>query len=89
MPKFGFVESPRYFFGYLTKKFEAQGLRQSKLDPCLFYGKDLLLITYVDDVLIYAKRKEDIADLIARLKKMMVVGLLIQEQLKVILLVET
>ena len=66
---YGMCRSPRYFFAYLSKKFEAQGLLQSNLEPCLFYGKDLVGVTYVDDVLIYPKWKDDIADLIACIKK--------------------
>ena len=65
---YGMRQSPRYFFGYLSDKLQGQGLRPSELDPCLFYGKDLLVISYIDDLLIYAKRREDITDLIQRLK---------------------
>ena len=32
---YGMKQSPRYFFGYLTKKLEAQGLKPSDSDPCL------------------------------------------------------
>ena len=66
---YGMKQSPRYFFGYLTKKLEAQGLIPSKHDPCLFLGNGLLVITYVDDILIYDRTQEEIDDLIARLKK--------------------
>ena len=59
----------RYFFGYLSKKFTADGLRQSDLDPCLSYGNDLFVIVHVDDMFIYAKHQKDIDSLIDRLKK--------------------
>ena len=62
-------QSPRYFFGYLTKKLEAQGLIPSKHDPCLFLGNGLLVMTYVDDILIYGRTQEEINDLIAQPKK--------------------
>ncbi len=61
-------QSPRYFFGYLTKKLEAQGLVPSKSDPCLFIGKGIILITYVDDLLIYARTQQEIDDLIVNLQ---------------------
>ena len=31
-------QSPRYFFGYLSKKLQAQGLQPPNHDPCLFLG---------------------------------------------------
>ena len=66
---YGMKQSPRYFFGYLTKKLEAQGLVPSNHDPCLFLGNGLLVITYVDDILIYGRSQEEIDNLIANLKK--------------------
>ena len=66
---YGMKQSPRYFFGYLSKKLEAQGLKPSNHDPCLFLGNGLLVITYVDDILIYGRTQEEIDSLIANLKK--------------------
>ena len=40
----------------------------SNSDPCLFIGKGIILITYVDDLLIYARKQEEIDDLIMRLQ---------------------
>jgi len=40
---YGMKQSPRYFFGYLTKKFEKQGLIPSKHDPCLFLGNGIIV----------------------------------------------
>ena len=65
---YGMKQSPRYFFGYLTKKLVAQGLVPSKSDPCLFIGKGIILITYVDDLLIYARTQQEIDDLIVNLQ---------------------
>ena len=62
-------QSPRYFFAYLTKKLEAQGLTPSNHDPCLFLGNGLLVITYVDGILIYGRTQAEIDKLIANLKK--------------------
>ncbi len=52
---YGMKQSPRYFFGYLLKKLEAQGLIPSNSDPCIFIGKGIIIIPYVDDLLIYAR----------------------------------
>ena len=65
---YGMKQSPRYFFGYLTKKLEAHGLKSLNSDPCLFIGKGIIIITYVDDLLIYAQRQEEIDNLILKLQ---------------------
>ena len=49
---YGMRQSPRYFFKYLTKRLERQGLKPSDLDPCLFMSDKLIVIIYVDDVLV-------------------------------------
>ena len=61
-------QSPRYFFGYLSKKLETQGLTASQHDPCPFLGNRLLVIIYVDDILIYGRTQEEIDKLITNLK---------------------
>ena len=66
---YGMKQSPRYFFAYLTKKLEAHGLTLSNHDPCLFLGNGLLVITYVDDILIYGRTQAVINKLIDNLKK--------------------
>ena len=57
---YGMKQSPRHFFEYLTKKLEAQSLTPSNHDPCLFLGNSLLVITYVDDILIYGMNQDKI-----------------------------
>ena len=39
---YGFCQSPRAFWMYITKKLESCGLKQSKFDPCLFMGPDVM-----------------------------------------------
>jgi hypothetical protein len=41
----------------------------SKLDPCLFISKSLIIIIYVDDIYIYGKSDDEINELIERLKQ--------------------
>ena len=65
---YGMKQSQRYFFLYLSKKLVAQGLIPLNSDPCLFIGKGIIIITYVDDLLIYARTQEEIDDLIMRLQ---------------------
>ena len=63
---YGMRQSPRYFFKYLTKRLERQGLKPSDLDPCLFMSDKLIVIIYADDVLVYARDSGDIDDLIKK-----------------------
>ena len=60
--------APPELSGYLTKKLETQGFKLSKYDPCLFLGNGILVITYVVNILIYARTQDKIDDLFACLK---------------------
>jgi hypothetical protein len=65
---YGMRQSPKYFFEYLSTRLQKQGLRQSDFDPCLFIGKTVIVVTYVDDLLFYARDDNDINQLIAALR---------------------
>ncbi len=47
---------------------EAHELKSLNSDPCLFIGKGNIIITYVDGLLIYAQRQEEIDNLILKLQ---------------------
>jgi hypothetical protein len=66
---YGLRQAPRHFFNYLSEHLEKHGIRQSKCDPCLFIGKSVIVIVYVGDLLLYARDKRQIDDLIAKLKE--------------------
>jgi hypothetical protein len=66
---YGLRNSPRAFWQYLTKKLEACGLRQSELDPCLFIGAHVIVVTYVDDVLFWSNDEKHIYDLGTKLRE--------------------
>jgi hypothetical protein len=53
-------QSPRYFFKYLSARLINQGLQPSDHDPCLFLSKDIVVILYVDDLLVYGRSDEAI-----------------------------
>jgi len=59
---YGLKQSPRAFWKYLTSKFEAVGMKQSNLDPCLFIGTEVICIVYVDDLLFWSVKEEFIYD---------------------------
>ena len=39
------------------------GLKQSKLDPCLFIGYTVIAVMYVGDILMWSTEDQDIIDL--------------------------
>ena len=65
---YGLRQSPRLFYLHLTERLLRQGLTASKLDPCLFYSSNLMVIIYVDDLLIYAPDDAAIDDFILRMQ---------------------
>ena len=54
---------------YSTSAFKELGLTQSEVDPCLWYGKDLILVQYVDDCGIAAPKQEIIDKFVEDLRK--------------------
>ena len=66
---YGLKQAPRHFFQYLTNHLEKHGVMQSRCDPCLFIGSNIIVIVYVDDILLYARDMSTIDTLIAQLKK--------------------
>ncbi len=50
----GLRQSPRAFWKYITKKLESCGLKQSRFDPCLFIGPDVMCVVYVDDLIFWS-----------------------------------
>ncbi len=39
----------------MTEKLERVGLKQSKFDPCLFIGPDVICVIYVDDLIFWSQ----------------------------------
>jgi hypothetical protein len=66
---YGLRQAPRYFFKYLTDRMENIGLVQSKKDPCLFVGSNVIAVVYVNDILFFAKKQAVIDGVIDSLKK--------------------
>ena len=62
-------QSSRNFFELLSKQLLRAGLKPSNADPCLSIGKEIVLITYVDDLLCFGKGKEPIVRLITNLRE--------------------
>jgi len=65
---YGLKQAPRYFFKYFTTRLIKQGLQASSYDSCLFMNKNLIVIIYVDDILIYGRDDKTINDFIENMK---------------------
>ena len=51
---YGLCQSPRAFWKYMTEKLKQVGLKQSRFDPCLFIGPDVICVVYVDDLIFWS-----------------------------------
>ena len=56
------------WYRHISKYFVKLGLRQSKLDPSLWFGKGMILVQYVDDMGIVATNQEIIDQFVADLR---------------------
>jgi hypothetical protein len=52
---YGLRQSPRAFWKYITVKLEQCGLEQSKFDPYLFIGPEVICVVYVDGLIFWSK----------------------------------
>ena len=50
---YGLVQSPLYWFNTLKKALEDNGFKQSDYDHSLFYGKNIISLCYVNDVIFF------------------------------------
>ncbi len=48
-------QSPRAFWRYITVKLEQCDLEQSRFDPCLCIGTDVICAVYVNDLIFWSK----------------------------------
>jgi hypothetical protein len=57
---YGLVQASRNWFLKLSAIYERLGFKQSKSDPCIFLRKDMVIILYTDDCLLYAQDTKEI-----------------------------
>jgi hypothetical protein len=66
----GLLVAPKLWHEHLLfKALNEDGFIASKFDPCLHFKKNMMLVVCVDDVEIAAKRKEDVDEMVTRIKK--------------------
>jgi hypothetical protein len=66
---YGLSVAPKLWYEHLFKALNEDGFVASKFDPCLLFKKGMMLVVYVDDVGIAVKRKEDVDEMVTRLRK--------------------
>jgi hypothetical protein len=65
---YGLVQASRNWFLKLSKIYEHLGFKQSKSDPCLFLRKDMIIVLYTDDCLLYTKDTNTIDEFVKILR---------------------
>ena len=60
---YGLKKSPRGFWKFMVDKLEFCGLKQIKLDMCLFIVDTVIAVMYVDDILRWSTEDQNMSDL--------------------------
>ena len=69
---YGLVQSPMHWFNHLRSTLEALGFHaMDGYDQCAFFGHGMIILTYVDDCLFFAKSQKDIDRVVKQLRSKM------------------
>jgi hypothetical protein len=66
---YGLVQAPMYWYNHLKKALEGNEFVVSDFDPCMFYGKGMVILVYVDDCLFFGPDLGKIDNFILDLEK--------------------
>ena len=66
---YGLKDAGATWFNHLKKGLLDRGFKQSQVDPCLFYKKDLILITYVDDCILISPNPQLLDEWVTDMKR--------------------
>ena len=58
---YGLKDAGRTWSEHLRKNLIGRGFVQSRVDPCLFFKGDLILVVYVDDIICFSPNSADLA----------------------------
>ena len=64
---YGLVQASVYWYNHLRVAFEAISFKPSSLDPCMFFGRGIIALIYVDDVLLFVPDQDNIDEVIKEL----------------------
>jgi len=62
-------QASRAWYDTLREFLESVGLKRSRVDPCIYFGADLILFVYVDDMIIAGASDEIVENLSNKFKK--------------------
>jgi hypothetical protein len=65
---YGLHQAGNNWFDKLHDSLLSRGFRQSSIDPCLFIHKDIILIVYVDDCILFAKENTTLDSFVTSLQ---------------------
>ena len=65
---YGLVQAPLYWYNHLKNALENKGFKASKQEPCMFYGRGMVVLCYVDDCLFFGPDQGQIDEFIKELK---------------------
>ena len=60
---YGLKNSPRAFWKFMVGKLEFCGLKQIRLDPCLFIGYMVIAVMYVENILMWSTEYQNMIGL--------------------------
>jgi hypothetical protein len=66
---YGLVQAPMYWYNHLTKAFEDKGFTKSEHDPCMMFGRGMIVLIYVDDCLFFGPDGNKIDAFVNELEK--------------------
>ena len=67
---YGLVQTPLYWYNHLKGAFEARGFKPSPMDTFMFYGRVMVALIYVDDVLFFVPDQDKFDEIIKELSMM-------------------
>ena len=66
---YGLRQIPKKFFDHLSGQLKSLGFTVSASDQCLFIRSDCIVVTYVDDILVFGRDNDAISKLLDDLKR--------------------
>ena len=64
----GLKDARANWFEHLKKGLKERNFEQSKVDPCLFHKKDLILVIYIDDCIMFTPKPHLVDEFIIDMK---------------------